>query len=128
MIRRLMEKALKDSGCDNRELSILITGDAQIRELNRQYLKRDNPTNVLAFPAAGESGGIETGMLGDIVISVDTANREAFKMGIPYHERICQLLIHGLLHLLGYDHEKSKRDEKIMQKEEQRLLSLLLEN
>ena len=115
-------------GCNQRELSILITGDEQIHELNRQYLNRDKPTNVLSFPMSGDPDEIETGMLGDIVISVDTAKREAVEMGISYHQRIYELLIHGLLHLIGYDHEKSKKDEKIMQKEESRLLSLLVED
>ena len=122
-----METALKDLGCDNRELSILITGDDQIHELNRQYLNRDRPTNVLSFPMAGDDR-IGTGMLGDIVISVDTAKREADEMGITFHERIYELLVHGLLHLMGYDHEKTEKDEKIMRKEEKRLLSLLMEN
>lgn len=113
--------------CSDRELSILVTGDEQIHELNRQYLNRDKPTNVLAFPMGSETGGIDTGMLGDIVISVDTAKREASEMGIRFHERIYQLLIHGLLHLMGYDHEISEKDEKKMQKEEKRLLALLME-
>lgn len=115
-------------GFDQNELSILITGDEQIHELNREYLNRDKPTNVLSFPMDDEPGGIDTGMLGDIVISVDTARREASEMGITFHERIYELLIHGLLHLTGYDHEKSKKDEKIMQKEEKRLLGLLMED
>jgi probable rRNA maturation factor len=123
-----MEKALKDLGCDKSELSILVTGDDQIHALNRQYLNRDNPTNVLAFPMTDDPDGIETGMLGDIVISVDTAKREATEMGIKFHERIYELLIHGLLHLMGYDHEISETEEKIMQKEEKRLLRLLMED
>ncbi len=114
-------------GCNDRELSILITGDDRIHELNRQYLNRDKPTNVLSFPMTG-ADGIETGMLGDIVISVDTAKREADEMGITFHERIYELLVHGLLHLMGYDHEKSEKDERIMRKEEKRLLSLMMEN
>ena len=123
-----MEKVLKDLGCDQGELSILVTGDEQIHELNRQYLNRNKPTNVLAFPMTGDPQGIQTGMLGDIVISVDTARREAAEMGIAFHERIYELLIHGLLHLMGYDHEISEKDEKIMQKEEKRLLGLLMED
>lgn len=126
-IRLIIEKALKDLGCNDRELSILITDDDRIHELNRQYLNRDKPTNVLSFPMTG-ADGIETGMLGDIVISVDTAKREADEMGITFHERIYELLVHGLLHLMGYDHEKSEKDERIMRKEEKRLLSLMMEN
>ncbi|MBN2420319.1 MAG: rRNA maturation RNase YbeY [Deltaproteobacteria bacterium] len=127
MIRQKMEKALKDLGCDHSELSILITGDDQIHELNLKYLNRDKPTNVLAFPMTGDLSLIETVMLGDIVISVDTAKRESSEMGITFHQRVYELLIHGLLHLMGYDHEISEMDEKRMQKEEKRLLGILME-
>ena len=124
----MMVKALKDSGYDERELSILITGDEQIHELNKKYLNRDKPTNVISFPMTTEPDGIDTGMLGDIVISVDTAKKEAAEMDITPHERIYQLLIHGFLHLAGYDHELSGKNEKIMQKEEKRLFALMMED
>jgi probable rRNA maturation factor len=123
----MMEKALKDLGCNDTELSILITGDKEIHELNRQYLKRDKPTNVLAFPMNTAKGEVNTGMLGDIVISVDTAKREAVEMDITIQQRICELLVHGLTHLMGYDHEISKTEERKMQKEEKRLLLVLME-
>ena len=124
----LMEKALKDLGCNRGELSILITVDEQIRELNSWYLKRDKPTNVLAFPMIDKkSTGPESGMLGDIVISVDTVEQEAMSSGISFYDRVLQLLIHGLLHLLGYDHEVSEAEEIKMQNEEKRLFSLLME-
>jgi probable rRNA maturation factor len=123
-----MEKALKDLGCDKGELSILITGDERIRELNSWYLKRDKPTNVLAFPMIDKNiAGPESGMLGDIVISVDTAEQEARSSGISFYYRMLQLLIHGLLHLLGYDHEVSEAEAIKMQNEENRLFSLLME-
>ena len=69
----------------------------------------------------------ESGMLGDIVISVDTAEKEAKNSGISFCDRVLQLLIHGLLHLLGYDHEISEAEEIKMQNEEKRLFSLLTE-
>ena len=117
-----MEKALKDLGCNSGELSILLTGDEQIRELNSWYLKRDKPTNVLAFPMTeNNSQEPESGMLGDIVVSIDTAGREALDMDISLNDRVFQLLIHGLLHLLGYDHEISEEYEIKMQDEEKRL-------
>lgn len=125
----MMETALKDLGCDDdTELSILITCDKEIHELNRQYLKRDKPTNVLAFPMNTGNSKVKSGMLGDIVISVDTAKREALEMGITVMQRSCELLVHGLIHLMGYDHEISAKNEKRMQKEEKRLLAVLMEN
>lgn len=112
--------------CDKRELSILFTDDIHIRELNRQYRAKDMPTNVLAFPMSGDPSGVESGMLGDIVISVDTAMRESEAAGETPEETACRLLIHGLLHLVGYDHE-SDEDEEIMTKEEARLGMLIRE-
>ncbi|MBN1907705.1 MAG: rRNA maturation RNase YbeY [Deltaproteobacteria bacterium] len=127
LIARKMEKALKDLGCNDSELSILITGDEEIHKLNMGYLKRDKPTNVLSFPMNAGDQVVNTGMLGDIVISADTAKREAFEMGITLRERACELLVHGLLHLMGYDHEISEKEEKRMQREEKRLLAVIME-
>ena len=124
----MMEKALKDLGCDDSELSILITGDKEIHELNMGYLKRDKPTNVLAFPMNEEGYDVNTLMLGDIVISAETAKREALEMGITLRHRACELLVHGLLHLMGYDHEISEQEEKRMQREEKRLLAVIMED
>jgi rRNA maturation RNase YbeY len=124
----MMAKALKDLGCDsNTELSILITDDEEIHRLNKRYLERDRPTNVLAFPMDRGDQGVNTCMLGDIVISIDTAKREALEMGITQKQRFCELLVHGLLHLMGHDHEISEKEEKRMQREEKRLLAVILE-
>ena len=82
------------------ELSILITGDETIRELNRNWREKDKPTNVLSFP--GEPNGI---MLGDIVVSMDTTSREAMLEKKTLHDHFSHLIVHGFLHLFGYDHE-----------------------
>ena len=113
--------------CEKKELSILFTDDGHITELNRTYRGKDRPTNVLAFPMQGDSSDVESGMLGDIVVSVDTAMRESAGTGETPGETIYRLLIHGLLHLLGYDHETSKKDERIMSGEETRLGMLIKE-
>jgi len=115
--------------CNNEELSILFTDDAHIAELNSLYLGRDGPTNVLAFPMSGDplSGDVDSGMLGDVVVSVDTAVNESKELGEPLEEIVYRLLIHGILHLLNYDHERSPEDAHIMQKEETRLLALIRE-
>lgn len=99
------------------EVGLTLTGDAGIRALNRDFRKKDKPTDVLAF-AMREGGGPELpGLLGDVVVSVDTARRQA-KRGLE-HE-ITFLWSHGLCHLLGYDHQND-RDERIMN---QRMKSL----
>ena len=120
----MMAKVLKDLGCDDKELSILFTDDAHIAILNKNYLGREGPTNVLAFPMSADlPDDIDTGMLGDVVISVDTAIRESEETGEEPAETVYRLLIHGVLHLFNYDHERSPEDEIIMQREEKRLLN-----
>lgn len=113
-------------GCPDSELSILILDDPQIEELNMRYLNRKGPTNVIAFPL--HDGGIaETPhqLLGDVVLSVETAFSESEAAGIEMNTRMNQLLIHGVLHLLGYDHEKSKTEAKHMEKKSDELLNLI---
>ncbi|MFC1533408.1 rRNA maturation RNase YbeY [Thermodesulfobacteriota bacterium] len=123
-----MKKVLEDLACNKSELSILFTDDTHITGLNRRYLGRDAPTNVLAFSMSSDStSDPDSGMLGDVVISVDTAIRESDETGEPLNETIYRLLIHGILHLLNYDHERSSADEQIMAMEENRLLSLIKE-
>jgi probable rRNA maturation factor len=109
------------------ELSILFTDDERIAELNHRYLKRPGPTNVLAFPMlSGTSPHLESGMLGDVVISVDTAISESQELGEPLQRTVDRLLIHGILHLLGYDHESSSKEALRMRREENRLMTLVM--
>lgn len=115
-------------GCRDGELSVLLTDDEHIAELNHHYLGRKGPTNVLAFPmAGGPPPHVESGMMGDVVVSVDTASSEARALGESLEETLCRLLIHGILHLLNYDHERSPEEANRMRKEEDRLLALIKE-
>lgn len=114
-------KGLEHHDC---ELSLLFTDDKHIAELNYRFLKREGPTNVLAFPMRGdELSEPETPMLGDIVISLDAAMRDAKRGGESLNNAIDRLLIHGLLHLLGYDHERSEEEARRMEEETERLLA-----
>jgi probable rRNA maturation factor len=97
------------------ELSIAITTDRKIHSLNRLYRKVDRPTDVLSFPGDGAC------LLGDVVISLDTAKREARGRGIQLVEEVRRYLAHGILHLLGHDHHR-KADATRMAKAERRLL------
>jgi rRNA maturation RNase YbeY len=117
-----MTKASRDLGCPEGELSILLTDDAFIADLNRRYLGKEGPTNVLAFPMS-ENPFSDAGPLGDIVVSLDTAWREAETCETPLPQTVFRLLIHGLLHLLGYDHEASEEEALRMEKAEERLLA-----
>lgn len=124
--------------CLDKELSILFTDDNRIAHLNNYYLGRSGPTNVLAFPmkdlsanyaqTEGLSSEFESPMLGDVVISVSTAMRESKELGEPLEHAIDRLLIHGLLHLLGYDHEKSAAEARRMEREEKRLMAVVKED
>jgi rRNA maturation RNase YbeY len=96
--------------------------------LNRRFLQRDGPTNVLAFPMSdGDESDDDFGMLGDIVLSVDRAIHESKALEEPLEETVYRLLVHGLLHLLGFDHEKSPEEARRMQTEQDRLLRLMKE-
>jgi probable rRNA maturation factor len=114
--------------CHDKELSVLFTDDNRIAQLNNRYLGRNVPTNVLSFPMeGGPLPKVESAMLGDVVISVDTALRESEELSEPPQHTIDRLLIHGILHLLGYDHERSAEENMRMQEEERRLIKILRE-
>ncbi len=128
-----MEKVLKDLGCDDRELSILFTDDREMSELNRRYRAKEGSTNVLAF-AMDESVAEEDGcltprsvLLGDVVISIDRARQESLESGETLQQRVEALLVHGVLHLVGYDHEKNEEEALVMEEMEKRLLALIQE-
>lgn len=112
--------------CPDAELSILIVDDLQITALNKDYLNRSGPTNVIAFPMReGDFPDISPNLLGDVVISVDTTEREARAADIHPEERFLELLIHGILHLLGYDHETDKEEAARMEGKTRELMGLV---
>jgi len=104
-------------------LSLLLVNDAQIQALNRKYLRRDKPTNVLAFPMReGEFSVLHPHLLGDLVISVETARRQMKQFGLDEMRMIILLMIHGILHLLGYEHEGAKKEAREMAIKQKELL------
>ena len=108
------------------ELSLVFVDDDEIADLNRQYLKRNGATNVIAFPMQeGAYSEISPHLLGDVVISVDTAARESTSAGMAIEARLEELLIHGILHLFGYDHESNKDDARLMEKKHQELIKII---
>ena len=103
---------------------MVITDDPGIAVLNEGYLGRVGPTNVLAFPMAeGEFAEISPGLLGDVVVSVDTAWREAQENGLDPEEHFLRLLIHGILHLKGYDHVHDEDEARVMEDLTEKLLA-----
>jgi probable rRNA maturation factor len=113
---------LKKLALDGRELSVLLVGDAEIRKLNRQWRAKDKATDVLSFPA-GELPAGTPGFapLGDVVISLDTAARQAKERKVGLRQELELYLVHGALHLLGHDHERPHQ-AKVMAALEDRLL------
>ncbi|MDX5398365.1 MAG: rRNA maturation RNase YbeY, partial [Actinomycetes bacterium] len=107
------------------ELSILLASDGRIRELNRDFRGKDKPTDVLSFPA-GDQPQLpgEPELLGDVAISLDTARRRAAEDGRTLAFELSRYLAHGILHLVGYDHERSEREARRMARKEAELLGL----
>jgi probable rRNA maturation factor len=102
-VRRLLSRAARAARTEGSAISVLFCADARMRTLNRRWRGKDQSTDVLAFPANGNGAG--PGFLGDIVISVPYAAREARRRREPGAREVDRLLVHGLLHLMGYDHE-----------------------
>lgn len=117
-IRKFTQDVLNLLGCGEKELSLVLVNDRQITEINRDYLGRDKPTNVISFAMTeGEFGDLASGLLGDVIISVETAFRHAAESGSRHLDEIQYLVIHGILHLIGYDHETGKDGMKMRKKE-----------
>ena len=107
------------------ELSVLLVSDREIRRLNRSYRGLDRPTDVLSFAQREGCAGAPAGLLGDVVISVDTARRQAAARGAPLVQEGERLLIHGVLHLFGYEHERSAAEARRMARRERALADRL---
>jgi rRNA maturation RNase YbeY len=122
---RVGRRLLRRLDLGETELSILLVNDREMRALNRRYRGMDRTTDVLAFAQQEGPGGTPEGLLGDVVISVDTAKRQARALGWSLGAEADRLLIHGLLHLLGYDHERSSAEARRMQRRERVLASWL---
>jgi rRNA maturation RNase YbeY len=126
-INKKIGMVMNNLGCLNQEVSILLTTDADIRKLNKQFRSIDQPTDVLSFPQNADEDPPIPGeiILGDIAVSLDTAQAQAKEHGLTFEEEIILLLIHGILHLLGYDHEISEQEEEKMRSKTRVLFNLV---
>ena len=125
-LRKRLERLLLALGLPDVELSVLFTGDRAMRTLNKRYRGKDRVTDVLSFSfREGAQPSVQTPHLGDIVIAVPEAVRQARRAGHPVEREIELLLVHGLLHLAGYDHEKCPSETNRMRKKERTLHQLL---
>lgn len=108
------------------ELSIVLVDDDRMQQLNRDYRGLDKPTNVLAFSMReGEFSDVSPHVLGDVVISLDTVQVEAADNGVPPSAHLFRMLIHGILHLAGHDHEQSREAEEEMHARTDALLAAI---
>jgi probable rRNA maturation factor len=106
---------------ENREVSFLLTDDKRIHQLNKVYRGKDRPTDVLAFAMQeGELAELAGAVLGDVIVSVPTARKQADERSVAVVDEVTMLLAHGLLHLLGWDHETPAKDRR-MRAETERL-------
>lgn len=105
------------------ELSVVLSDDAQVRVLNRDYRGKDSPTNVLSFPMPPDSG-----LLGDVVFARETLEREAAAQGKGFADHFAHLLVHGVLHLQGLDHQDDLSAEDMEAREVRALARLLIDN
>ena len=95
------------------ELSIVLTGDSRLQELNREYLGIDAPTDVLSFPASETDPQTGARYIGDILISIPRARQQAEAAGHPLESEVQLLVVHGILHLLGYDHAEAEEKTRM---------------
>ncbi|MBV8152149.1 MAG: rRNA maturation RNase YbeY [Candidatus Eremiobacteraeota bacterium] len=123
-LRVTAQRLLEVAGRPNDDLSVTLVGDRAIRTLNRRFRGKDRRTDVLSFPIVTPRERFDdrgpSRLLGDVVISLDTARRQARAYDAPLVREIERLLIHGILHLLGHDHERPAQRRR-MEKEERRL-------
>ncbi|MFQ5449181.1 MAG: rRNA maturation RNase YbeY [Nitrospinaceae bacterium] len=126
VFKKQIRRVLEEMGCGEKEISVLLVDDAKMRDLNHRYRNLDAPTDVLSFPqGGGEPGEFISHLLGDVVISVETAQRQAAEHGFSLNEELGLLVIHGLLHLLGFDHERSEKEAERMKQKTWALFEIL---
>ena len=127
LVDSVLQATLRELGFNNidSELSLVFTNDADIREINAKWRHIDKPTNVLSFPAFALQPGQEPGeVLGDIVIARETVEREAAEEDKSFDDHLSHLVVHGLLHLMGYDHQNDEEAEQMETLERKILASL----
>lgn len=122
----LSERILAAAGIQGRELSVLICGASRMRELNRDWRGKDRPTDVLSFAQMeGELEGFDCSLLGDVVICQEVLLEQAEELGSTPSAELARLLVHGILHLLGLDHEGDPAAAERMRAEEARIIKEL---
>lgn len=116
LVRRAIRAGLQASGAqilEAAEVSVLLTDDRQMSALNEQWRGLARPTNVLSFPAAAPDRIAAAPLLGDIVVTFETAEKEAAEEGKAFDDHVAHLIVHGFLHLLGFDHQDAGEADRM---------------
>ncbi|MGA2141011.1 MAG: rRNA maturation RNase YbeY [Brevinematales bacterium] len=140
-LSEFLDEILSDFKKGGFEVNLVLCSDRYIHTINKQYRNKDCPTDVLSFSMQEDEGEdfFEAGsedmdgfeepeILGDIIISTERSEKQAVEYGVTAEEELARLAIHGMLHLLGFDHEKSDEDEKIMFEEQDKYLDKFLQS
>ena len=125
-LKKIAAAVLDLVGQREAELSLALIGDGEMRKLNAKYRRKDYPTDVLSFPVESHLP-LETRLLGDVIISVDKAGSQAEERRRTLDQEMATLLVHGIVHLLGYDHERSAKDARAMRRLENKIYRRLCE-
>ncbi len=122
--QKIAEKVLKEESRFEEGLSIVLVGEKRIRKLNKEYRGRDRSTDVLSFDLKFDFlPKTDDREVGEVVLCLPVIKRNALKYGSSFKKEIARALIHGVLHILGYDHERSEKDAEIMKEKEERILA-----
>jgi len=122
--RRVVSAVLVGEATPPSEVSVVLADDRFVTGLNRDYRGLDRPTNVLSFPAGSIGPAVGLALLGDVVIACETVRREAAAEGLAFADHLAHLLVHGTLHLLGYDHEREDQAQAMEAREVELLADL----
>lgn len=125
-IQKVYNKLEELLDLSKKDINLILTDDTYIHAINKEYRKKDKPTDVISFAYDDEPFPFlqeQNSMIGDIYISLETAIIQADEFNVTFVQEFTRLFIHGILHLLGFDHERSKKDEKIMFAKEDELFS-----
>ena len=115
LLKMVCEKVLQGEKTKEKNLSIALVGQGRMREINKKYRKKNRATDVLSFPNNG---------LGEIILCLREIKKNAKKENLPFEKELAQVLIHGILHLLGYDHEKTEKEANKMKEKQNYYLEL----
>jgi probable rRNA maturation factor len=125
LITSVTREVLASLKLQDRDLSILFVDDRKMTVMNKEFFGKDRPTNVISFSYLE---GMPGEALGDVIISVERAADEARAAAIPFYERLFHLIVHGIVHIIGYDHVKGKSEARKMRYREKKLMRLVLED